>query len=135
LAPGVQFQDSLRKVTHSCDAGGFNAAASLFVLHGLVSRDWVVARATRGLLPQGCHSLLRLDYISCALTVLSTVLVGRRLWQGWMIAGANSVIICIIGIRTSQVGFVPANLFCIALYVYNLLSWRKFPIDKGGLSR
>jgi len=86
-------------------------------------------------LPQGCQSLLRLDYLSCALTVLSTVLVGRRLWQGWMIAGANSVIICIIGIRTAQFGFVPANLFCIALYVYNLLIWRKIPIDKGGLPR
>ena len=93
------------------------------------------AGAVREFLPQSCQSLLRLDYLSCALTVLSTLLVGRRLWQGWMIAGANSVIICIIGIRTAQFGFVPANLFCIALYVYNLLSWRKFPIDKGGLSR
>jgi len=95
----------------------------------------MLARVTRGFLPEGCHSLLRLDYISCALTVLSTVLVGKRLWQGWMIAGANSVIICVIGFRTAQFGFVPANLFCIALYVYNLLSWRKLPVDKGGLSR
>ena len=63
------------------------------------------------------------------------MLVGRRLWQGWVIAGANSLLICIIDLRTAQFGFVPANLFCIALYVYNLLSWRKFPIDKGGLSQ
>ena len=125
----------MRKVTHSCDGGSFNAAASLFVFHGLVSRDWALVRVTGAVLPQGCHSLLRLDYLSCALTVLSTVLVGRRLWQGWVIAGANSVLICIIGIRTAQFGFVPANLFCITLYVYNLLSWRKFPIDNGRLSR
>ena len=69
--------------------------------------------------------VLRLDYISCVLTVLSTVLVGRKLWHGWIIAGANSVIVCVIGVRTAQFGFVPANLFCIALYSYNLWNWRK----------
>jgi hypothetical protein len=70
-------------------------------------------------------AMFRLDYISCLLTVISTVLVGRKLWQGWIIAGANSALICLIGIRTAQFGFVPANLFCIALYSYNLRSWKK----------
>lgn len=69
--------------------------------------------------------MLRLDYISCVLTILSTVLVGRKLWHGWIVAGANSVLICIIGIRTAQFGFIPANLFCIALYSYNLHTWRR----------
>src|SRR5579864_1510021 len=69
--------------------------------------------------------MLRLDYISCALTVLSTLLVGRKLWQGWIVAGANSAIICFIGVRTAQFGFIPANLFCIALSSYNLRTWRK----------
>ena len=68
--------------------------------------------------------LFRLDYISCALTLLSTYLVGKRKWQGWIVAGANSVIICVIGLRTSQLGFVPANLFCIGMYGYNVLHWR-----------
>jgi hypothetical protein len=70
-------------------------------------------------------AMLRLDYISCILTIISTLLVGRKLWQGWIIAGANSAIICFIGMRTAQFGFIPANLFCIALYSYNLRSWRK----------
>jgi hypothetical protein len=69
--------------------------------------------------------MFRLDYISCVLTVISTVLVGRKLWQGWVIAGANSVLICLIGVRTAQFGFVPANLFCIALYSYNIRNWKK----------
>jgi hypothetical protein len=56
--------------------------------------------------------------------VLSTILVGRRTWHGWLLAGANSVIICVIGFRTSQTGFIPANLFCIALYAYNVIKWR-----------
>ncbi len=66
----------------------------------------------------------RLDYLSCVLTVLSTVLIGRRMWQGWIVASANSAIICVIAVRTAQVGFVPANLFCLAIYGYNIAKWR-----------
>ena len=68
--------------------------------------------------------MFRLDYISCVLSVLSTVLIGRRQWHGWLIAAANSAIICVIGMRTAQFGFVPANLFCMGLYANNLWSWR-----------
>lgn len=70
------------------------------------------------------QEMLRLDYISCILTIISTVLIGKKLWQGWVIAGANSVIICVIGMRSAQFGFVPANLLCIGLYANNLLNWR-----------
>jgi hypothetical protein len=38
--------------------------------------------------------MLRLDYLSCLLTILSTVLVRKKLWQGWIIDAANSIIIC-----------------------------------------
>jgi nicotinamide riboside transporter PnuC len=69
--------------------------------------------------------LFRLDYLSCVLTIVSTVLVGRRCWEGWILAAANSVVVCLIGFRTAQFGFIPANLFCIALYVVNVRSWRK----------
>jgi hypothetical protein len=68
--------------------------------------------------------IIRLDYLSCVLTVLATVLIGKKLWQGWVIAGINSAVVCIIGIRTAQFGFVPANLLCIALYTSNLVNWR-----------
>jgi hypothetical protein len=69
--------------------------------------------------------MLRLDYLSCFLTIASTVLIGRRKWQGWIVAGVNSLIISVIGMRTAQTGFIPANLFCIAIYGYNILQWRK----------
>lgn len=68
--------------------------------------------------------MLHLDYVSCVLTVLSTVMVGRRKWEGWVVAGANSAIISVIGLRTGQWGFVPANAFCIAIYLYNIRKWR-----------
>jgi hypothetical protein len=68
--------------------------------------------------------MLRLDYLSCLLTILSTVMVGRRKWQGWVVAGANSAIISVIGLKTGQWGFVPANAFCIAIYLYNIRKWR-----------
>jgi nicotinamide riboside transporter PnuC len=69
--------------------------------------------------------VFRADYISCLLTVVSTILVGRRFWQGWVLAAINSVIICVIAVHTQQTGFIPANLFCIVLYGVNLRAWRK----------
>ena len=69
--------------------------------------------------------MLRLDYLSCILTIVSTVLVGKRCWEGWALAAANSALICIIGLRTAQWGFIPANLFCIVLYGFNVKTWRK----------
>jgi hypothetical protein len=69
--------------------------------------------------------MFRLDMLSCALTVLSTVLVGRKLWTGLVVAGVNSVVICIIGLRTAQFGFIPANLFCIGVYAVSIRSWMR----------
>jgi hypothetical protein len=68
---------------------------------------------------------LRLDYVSCVLTIVSTILIGRRHWEGWVLAGINSVVVCLIGFKTSQWGFIPANLFCIVLYAVNLREWRR----------
>jgi len=68
--------------------------------------------------------MLHLDYISCLLTILSTVLIGKRLWHGWILAAVNSLIICVIGIQTAQYGFLPGNLLCIGLYANNLANWR-----------
>jgi hypothetical protein len=70
---------------------------------------------------------IRLDYVSCVLTILGTVLLGRKLWQGWVVAAVNSAVVCVIGVRTAQFGFVPANLLCIALYTSNLFHWRFRP--------
>ncbi len=69
--------------------------------------------------------MFRLDYLSCCLTVLSTILVGRKRWTGLAVAGLNSAIICVIGLRTGQFGFIPANLFCIGVYVFSIRSWVK----------
>jgi hypothetical protein len=77
--------------------------------------------------PSASLSMLRLDYLSCALTILSTCLVSRHRWQGWAVAAANSVVICVIGFRTAQLGFVPANLFCLALYVHAIYKWKSSP--------
>jgi len=77
--------------------------------------------------------MFRLDTLSCVLTVLSTVLVGRKMWGGLVVAGVNSVVICVIGVRTQQFGFIPANLFCIAVYLVSLRSWmRKEPAQIPG---
>ena len=69
--------------------------------------------------------MFRLDYLSCALTITSTILVGRRCWQGWLLAAVNCVIMCIIGFKTAQLGFIPANVFCIVVSGINLRTWRR----------
>lgn len=70
---------------------------------------------------------VRLDYLSCILTILGTIMLGKKLWQGWVVAAVNSAVVCVIGLRTAQFGFVPANLFCIALYASNVVTWRVKP--------
>ena len=67
--------------------------------------------------------MFRLDYLSCLLTVVSTVLVGRKVWAGFVIAGANSLIISFIAFETHQTGFIPANVFCIVIYVFSIRAW------------
>ncbi len=69
--------------------------------------------------------MFRLDYISCVLTISAAILLGQKRWQGWLVAGINSILICDIAVNTSQLGFIPANLFCVALYAYNIMGWRK----------
>ena len=71
--------------------------------------------------------MLRLDYVSCCLTVLSTILLGRKQWTGLVLASVNSVIVCIIGARTSQFGFIPANILCIGIYGLSIRSWIRDP--------
>jgi hypothetical protein len=67
--------------------------------------------------------MFRLDYLSCLLTVLATILVGRKLWTGLVVSSVNSLIVCVIGVQTSQFGFIPANLFCICIYALSIRSW------------
>ena len=69
--------------------------------------------------------MLHLDYVSCFLTVVSTVMVGRKHWMGLVIASINSVIICVIGLHTGQYGLIPANLFCILTYAWCVGGWRR----------
>jgi hypothetical protein len=73
----------------------------------------------------GIVFVLRLDYLSCVLTISSTILVGRRCWEGWLLATVNSFIMCVIGIKTAQLGFIPANVFCIVMSAINLRAWRR----------
>ena len=68
-------------------------------------------------------AMFRLDYLSCFLTVLATILVGRKSWTGLLISIVNSLVVCIIAVRTSQFGFIPANLFCVCVYAFSIRSW------------
>jgi hypothetical protein len=67
--------------------------------------------------------MFHLDYLSCALTVLATILLARKSWIGLLVAMFNSLIVCAIALRTSQLGLIPANLICICIYAWNMRSW------------
>ena len=69
--------------------------------------------------------MFHLDYLSCLLTVLATILLARKSWIGLLIAIVNSLIVCAIALRTLQLGFIPANLFCICIYAFSMRSWLK----------
>jgi len=73
--------------------------------------------------------MIRLDYLSCFLTVVATILVGRKMWTGLVVSGINSLIVCVIGLHTSQYGFIPANVFCICINAFNLRTWLKVQKD------
>src|SRR6201982_3505111 len=75
--------------------------------------------------PEVDVAMFHLDYLSCFLTILATVLVGRKSWTGLLISIVNSMIVCVIGFRTSQFGFIPANLICICVYAFSIRSWVK----------
>ena len=70
-------------------------------------------------------AMFQLDYLSCFLTVVATILVGRKMWTGLVVSGVNSLIVCVIGLHTSQYGFIPANMFCICINAFNLRTWLK----------
>jgi len=70
-------------------------------------------------------AMFHLDYLSCLLTILATILLARKSWIGLLVAIVNSLIVCAIGLRTSQLGFIPANLFCICVYAFNMRPWLK----------
>src|ERR1700729_3226163 len=69
--------------------------------------------------------MFHLDYLSCFLTILATILLARKSWIGLLVAIVNSLGVCAIGLRTSQLGFISANLFCICVYAFNMWPWRK----------
>jgi hypothetical protein len=79
--------------------------------------------------PRRVVAMFRLDYLSCFLTVVATILVGRRMWTGLVVSGVNSLIVCVIGLHTSQYGFIPANVFCICINAFNLRAWLKVQKD------
>ena len=68
-------------------------------------------------------AIFRLDYLSCLLTVVATILLGRKMWTGLVVSGVNSLIVCVIGLHTLQYGFIFANVFCICVNAFNLRTW------------
>jgi hypothetical protein len=80
-----------------------------------------------------CYKVVASEVLRCGAARLSFLRAnhlfnhpgGQTLLGGLGAGGGNSVIICVIGVKTAQFGFVPANLFCLILCGMNLRTWRK----------
>jgi hypothetical protein len=81
--------------------------------------------------PRRAVAMFQVDYISCILTVVATILVGKKMWTGLVVSCVNSLIVCVIGLHTSQYGFIPANVFCVCINAYNLRAWSKVQKDSS----
>jgi hypothetical protein len=75
--------------------------------------------------------MFQLDYLSCFLTVVATILLGRKMWTGLVLSSVNSLIVCVIALHTSQYGFIAANVFCICINTFNLRAWLKVQKDRS----
>ena len=91
--------------------------------NGASARNLLQPLCTRDVSESSVFTMFHLDYLSCLLTVLATILLARKSWTGLLIAIVNSLIVCAIALRTSQLGFIPANLFCICVYGFSMRSW------------
>jgi hypothetical protein len=71
-------------------------------------------------------SAMRLDILSAILTVFSMAEVGQKRWQGWALAFANSVVVCILAVHVApkQWALIPPNVLCLFIYARNLRTWK-----------
>jgi hypothetical protein len=70
---------------------------------------------------------MRLDIISAILTVSSMTAVGQKRWQGWALAFANSVVVCVLAVHVApkQWALIPPNVLCLFIYARNLWNWKR----------
>lgn len=70
---------------------------------------------------------MRLDIISAILTVSSMTQVGQKRWQGWALAFANSIVVCILAVHVApkQWALIPPNVLCLFIYARNLWIWKR----------
>jgi hypothetical protein len=69
---------------------------------------------------------MRLDILSAILTVFSMTEIGQKRWQGWALAFANSVVVCILAVHVApkQWALIPPNVLCLFIYARNLWNWK-----------
>ena len=96
---------------------GLDTLTWLVLLVMLAPVFWLIASSlqTDGQLSNGAYDLLHPTFVAFK-QMWSSVDFGRYF--------ANSAIICVIAFRTAQLGFVPANVFCLAIYGYNIAKWK-----------
>jgi hypothetical protein len=79
-----------------------------------------------------CWWKARFSDVPFRLSLLLAHYIGDRPSRTEILGGTSnidyhSLIVCLIGFRTSQFGFIPANLVCICVYAFSIRSWLRKP--------
>jgi hypothetical protein len=59
------------------------------------------------------------------ISIAATVLSGRKVWWGWLLAAASCAGWTVYAVATDQLGLAALNGFYVALTLYNARRWRR----------
>ena len=66
-----------------------------------------------------------MDWLTGALTIVAMELIGRKMWQGWLVGLLNQVFWAYLIIDHELYGLIPLTAILTWRYSAHLLRWRK----------
>jgi hypothetical protein len=66
-----------------------------------------------------------MDWLTGALTIVAMELVGRKMWQGWLVGLFNQVFWAYLIIDRELYGLIPLTAILTWRYAAHVLQWRR----------
>jgi hypothetical protein len=67
--------------------------------------------------------MIHLDWVCGAMALLSTFVLGKKKWYGWLISATTNALFVVLNARAHLWGVVPVSLFCCILNLWNMVKW------------
>lgn len=68
-----------------------------------------------------------MDWVTGTVTLLAMELIGRRMWQGWLVGFANQFLWAYLIYSRELYGLAPLTALLTWRYAVHLYNWRKQP--------